>query len=244
MEASQELVSRPTRGGRRKGAGRKPKPENVRRPLVKHLPRPALSRMCPVHATIRRGKRLPSMRDELIYNEVRRSLDRKQIQSLKRAARGDCSFQIVHFSVQHDHIHLIVEAANRVALARGMAGLAIRVARAVNKRLGRRGRFWHDRYHRSDLPTARSVRNAIRYVLHNFTKHAPIWAGHGVIVDPLSSASTFDGYREAVPLIVRVGLSRPDPPPWPRMRPWTWLLRAGWRLAGGLLSAADHHRAR
>jgi REP element-mobilizing transposase RayT len=49
---------------------------------------------------------------------------------------------VVHFSVQRDHLHLIVEASDRRALSRGMQGLSIRVARAANGELGRKGRVF------------------------------------------------------------------------------------------------------
>jgi putative transposase len=54
------------------------------------------------------------------------------------AAASSERFRIVHFSVQSDHLHAIVEAQNKAALERGLRGLAIRVARAVNRALGRR----------------------------------------------------------------------------------------------------------
>ena len=68
-------------------------------------------------------------------------------------------------------IHLIVEASDRVALSRGVQGLCIRLARAVNRACGRRGPVFADRYHARALKTPRSVRFALRYVLLNAHKH-------------------------------------------------------------------------
>ena len=47
--------------------------------------------------------------------------------------------RIIEFSVQGNHLHLIVEAENSDALSRGMQGLAIRIAKALNSLMERAG---------------------------------------------------------------------------------------------------------
>jgi hypothetical protein len=59
------------------------------------------------------------------------------------------------------HIHLIVEAKDRELLSRGMQGLVIRMARQLNKALGRTGRVSADRYFARALKTPREVRRAV-----------------------------------------------------------------------------------
>jgi hypothetical protein len=73
--------------------------------------------------------------------------------------------------VQSNHLHLLVEAESREALSRGVQGLAVRLARAVNRTLVRCGRVFAGRYHRRDLATPREVRHALVYVLVNHRKH-------------------------------------------------------------------------
>ena len=137
------------------------------------------------------------------------------------------TFRVVHFSVQTDHLHLIVEADSADDLSRGMRGLAIRCALAVNRATGRRGALWGDRYHASARRTPRMVRNALVYVLANARKHLRARRG----IDPCSSARWFDGFREfagdrasACEPVIRDAQ--------------TWLLRSGWRRHG-LLSVDD-----
>jgi REP element-mobilizing transposase RayT len=144
-------------------------------------------------------------------------------------------FQVVHFSIQDDHLHLIVEASDKRGIARGVAGLEIRIARRLNKLLGRTGAVWSDRYHRRDLRTPTETRNVLRYVLLNFQKHRRV-VGEGAFADPCSSAATFDGFARAPTVF-------DDPSPWPRVRPRTWLLRTGFRKQG-LLDPADVPRTR
>jgi hypothetical protein len=126
---------------------------------------------------------------------------------------------VLQFSAQADHVHLIVEADANAALVRGLQGLAIRLARAVNRLLGRRGRVWADRYHARQLRTPKEVRYALVYVLNNWHKHLPGVGG----LDPCSSAAWFAGWR--TPMTVAVGA-----PPVVAAR--TWLLRVGWRRHG------------
>ena len=42
-------------------------------------------------------------------------------------------FRVVHLSIQRTHVHLIAEAADHDALARGMQGLLISAARRINR---------------------------------------------------------------------------------------------------------------
>ena len=79
--------------------------------------------------------------------------------------------RIVRFSVQGNHVHLLVEAPNRRALARAIQGFSIRIAKGLNRMLGRAGRVFDDRYHARVLRTPTEVRHAIHYVLGNARKH-------------------------------------------------------------------------
>jgi len=125
------------------------------------------------------------MRSERVVNVLRRSLKRSKRRAPER-------FRVVEFSIQSDHLHLLVEAADKVALSRGMQGLAISMARRVNRMLGRRGRFWTDRFHARALKSPRAVRNGLVYVLANFRKHSRRHFPAGI--DRFSSAAVFDGW--------------------------------------------------
>src|SRR5438552_4229112 len=145
-----------TWGGRRPGAGRKLTPG--RRPGVPHRPRPPHTAAHPLHVTLRTGPAVRCLRSARVFPALRRAL----------AAASHGGFRVLQFGVQDDHLHLIVEADDTRALRRG---LAIRVARAVNRALGRRGAVWQDRYHARALTTPRAVRHALVYVLMNLRKH-------------------------------------------------------------------------
>ena len=147
-------------------------------------------------------------------------------------ARARFGFRLVHFSVQRDHLHLLAEASDRRALSRGLQGLAIRVAKSVNRRLGRHGSVFADRYHARALKTPREARLALRYVLLNARKHERgerrIPAG---FVDGCSSAPWFDGWSRPRELAFVASARVSEAPV---VEPRTWLLRVGFRRAGPL----------
>ena len=95
--------------------------------------------------------------------------------ALKRSFARGCQrfgFRVVHFSVQGNHIHLIVEAPDAIALGRAMKGLAVRMSRALNKVMNRKGPVFADRYHVHLLRSPREALKGVRYVLNNWAVHA------------------------------------------------------------------------
>jgi REP element-mobilizing transposase RayT len=188
-------------GGRRPGAGRKSAPG---RRDVPHRRRGVHDPRCPAHVTLRARPGLPSLRGDAVFAAVRAAL----------AASSTATFRVVHWSIQADHVHLLVEADGHLRLIRGLQGLAVRVARAANRALKSRGSVWADRYHVRRLSTPREVRHALVYVLQNWRKHIPGARG----LDPRSSAAWFPGWR--VPTACPSARA-------PVVRPRTWLAAAG-----------------
>jgi REP element-mobilizing transposase RayT len=144
-------------------------------------------------------------------------------------------FRVVHFSVQVDHIHIIVEADDSLALSRGMAGLSIRLARKINHVAGRKGKVFADRYHARALASPREVRRCLVYVLLNYRKHL----GRSAAVDPASSGFWFYGWKSA-PSTAPPGWEPDEPIPVQPAR--TWLAREGWRKHG-LIDVTDQPKA-
>jgi REP element-mobilizing transposase RayT len=215
-----------THGGARRGAGRKRVAPKAR---VLHRPRTLLTGREPVLVTLTTQRTASNLRGRRAMERIVRSLSR---------AKERLGVRIVHYSVQRDHLHLIVEAEDTRSLSRAMQGLSVRIAKALNRALGRRGRVFADRFHDRVLSSPRQVRHALAYVLCNARKHAaapPIRGGAAPSwVDPCSSARAFDGWcRE-----VRVTGDSGDDVAIATAAPRVWLLRIGWRR-GGLLHP-DH----
>src|ERR1044071_7538126 len=219
------------RGGKRRGAGRKPRGA---RAGERHVARVEFKPYHPLHVMMRGAPEVGSLRRRAMYKAVRDA-------TITAALRE--RFRIVHVSLQRTHVHLLVEADHKTALARGMQGFLISAARNINTALGsgarrRRGRVFSDRYHVEVITTPTRARHAISYILSNWRKHGEDQAElpSTWLVDPFSSAILFPDWQELEgqpcmwpirdsygPLMVR--------------RPQTWLLREGWKRAGGAISA-------
>jgi hypothetical protein len=217
-------------GGRRDGAGRKP----GEHPRLRHRSRDRFSSVLPAHVTVRLLPGLLSLRTVKLVREVERTF------------AGGCErsdFRLVHYSLQGNHAHLVVEARDRDALGRGMMAIGSRLARAVNRVMGRTGGVLAERYHVRLLKTPREVQRALRYVLLNGRRHAARTARKAVramhcLLDPASSARWFDGWKRSAP-----GAPEPRAPAGLAFSPCvararTWLLTVGWRRHG-LLDPAD-----
>jgi REP element-mobilizing transposase RayT len=209
-----ELVFR-SHGGKREGAGRTPA---SKRPLVHHVKRPKVPKGSPAHVTLRVRRDVPSLRNRGFIRDFQERLRRG-------CERGE--FRVCHFSIQRDHVHLVVEAAGKEALGRGMKSVGIRLARTVNRVFGRTGPVLFGRYHLRILRTPREVRNALAYVLLNARKHWRQWNGAAppVVLDIASSGAWFDGWKRPPPMLEPRGSA-------PVARPRFWLLRKGWRERG------------
>ncbi|MBL8898175.1 MAG: transposase, partial [Planctomycetes bacterium] len=197
-------------GGKRKGAGRKPKNAE---PGMPHRQRAKKKRHEPLHVTVSLADGLPSLR---------RGGALKLVLAALSASSNRHGMRIVQYSIQRDHLHLLVEAEARECVARGMNALLSPLARALNKLWGRRGKVFSERYHDEVISTPTQARNALRYVLQNGKKHGVVLPSS---IDLCSSAPVFDGWMErpsiaSVPAALVVAAVAPAS---------TWLLTAGWR---------------
>jgi putative transposase len=211
-----DLPMPPGWGGTRKGAGRK---TTLRRPGPTHARRADHVARHPVHLTLRAATDVPSLRSVPIFGVVERAI----------GTSNGAAFRTIHFSVQLDHVHLIVEADSPRAFRRGVRSLVIRCALAVNRAAKRRGPVWRHRYHARSLRTPSEMRRAIAYVLLNFRKHLRAAPG----VDPRSSSVWFEEWNLPFPRSVM-----------PRLvaTPRTWLASTGWRRAAGALDVRETPR--
>jgi REP element-mobilizing transposase RayT len=182
------VVTKPsTHGGARPGAGRPPKGVFAGHP---HKGRAAFRSKHPLHVVMRVLPVAGNLRTPAIHGAVRASL-------VTIGKHDSC--RVVHLSIQHDHLHLLVEADDRTTLALVMRAFQISLAKRINRIASasssrrRRGPIFVDRYESFVLETPRAVRDALVYVLNawrKFEKPAP------AALDPYSSALVFDGWKE------------------------------------------------
>ena len=216
------------RGGTHKRTGR---PKRGPRASERHKVRPELKSRFPVHVIMRASTDLGTLRTPAVFKAIR--------DAVLVTFRLEDRFHIVHYSIQRTHIHMIVEARDRLSLGRGMQAFGISAAKHINAAMPkhegkrRRGTVFADRYHAVILTNPSQVRNTLCYVLNNWRHHGehvkPLrrpWK-----IDPYSTAIAFDGWKERDDkgTRFRIPIGYDGPPLW---LPKTWLLREGWRRRG------------
>src|SRR5215831_9844198 len=214
--------SRFRRGGKRRGAGRKPKGA---RAGERHEARPDFKSYHPLHVVMRVVPAVGSLRRRKMYQALR---DATITAALREWLR------IVHVSLQRDHVHMLVEAEDKAALGRGMQGFEISAARNINTALGpgngqrRSGKVFTDRYHVEVITSPTQARHAICYILSNWRKHREDQSGlpSTWLVDPFSTGILFPDWLELQdqPWMWPI---REDYDPLVVRTPQTWLLREG-----------------
>ncbi len=146
-------------GGKRRGAGRKPSGERAR---VKHETRPILKPRFPVHVTVRMRPEVWKLRSARCFRVLREVFER---------VNSRAGFKVIHYSIQGNHIHFLIEAADERTLTSGMRSLNVQIANALNAVMNRKGRVLADRYHARILKTPTEVQKTLRYVLRNYEHH-------------------------------------------------------------------------
>ena len=172
----------------------------------------------------------PSFRSERIAAAIEAEIGR----AVRRGVR------VLHHSIQHDHLHMMVEATDKRTLARGMQLLFSRIAFAVNRIAKRGGSLFRDRHHRHELKTPTETRRCLVYVMFNSRKHD---AQRGMLydedlesLDRFSSALWFDDWDpRARPPPDRLSRLRAASGPCPVAQPETWLAKHGYKRAGGAI---------
>ncbi len=217
MAAKQISLGLKFHGGKRRGAGRK-----NRSNLPAHTVRPDISIKTPLHVTMKLRKGLPSLRTKALLKIFRASVLKARLKGLR----------IIHYSLQSNHLHFLVEAQDKRELASVFKSLGTSLARRINAAAPSRGpreSVFLGRYHLHVLKTPTEVKHALRYVLLNETKHSR----RATTVDEFSSGSSFGawarllgaGWRRYVNILDPVAASAAEELCAP---PTSWLLRVGW----------------
>ena len=202
-------------------------PKRTKDSKVAHGSRPEMPKGSVAHVTIKLKAGLPSLRKGEALAVVRAAIER---------VNAGKKIRIVEYSIQSNHVHLIVEAANSADLSAGMASLNTGLGMRLNRvwdRVGQ-GSVFAERFHLVLVSSPPQMRRALNYVLRNDVHHRLHLKG----LDPCSSAPAFAGW-EQLQGIASKARTAAAAKRCVSTKPQTWLLRVGWQQvkgAEGLLS--------
>jgi len=203
-------------GGKRRGAGR-PNQSGT----VHHMKREDVDFKKPLHITLR-------LQDGLRNLRVPPILEQFKICAVKAKEHG---LRVIHFSIQGNHLHLLVECRNNRELSRGMKSLGCRLGKAIRKYSGGRGPVFKGRFHLHVLKNPTEVKRGLAYVLLNQSKHEKFIPYD----DRYSSAAHFYEWRmllgREIGPILKNWRQRPKTLPDYLSPATSWLAREGWKRA-------------
>lgn len=141
----------------RKNAGRPAKVDIG----IRHIRRERINKPSALHLTIKVRENKADIQNKRILKALHHAIKRARLQKLR----------VIHYTLEYNHAHLVVEAGDNKVLHRGMQAFGISIAKAINRVKQVKGTVYKHRYHLRKLKTRREFRNAVLYVFGNGIKH-------------------------------------------------------------------------
>lgn len=138
-------------------AGRPPKTD----PGIRHTRRPLLKKPSSLHLTIKIEKQKSHLKNKTILAILKRAILNARKQQLR----------VIHFTLEHDHVHLLIEAENNRVLGKGMQAFGVTLSKAINRLKKLTGQVYKHRYHFRKITSSRQLKNVMSYIFRNGMKH-------------------------------------------------------------------------
>ena len=172
-------------------------PKNAGRPAIhdigiRHTRREEISRARPLHLTIKLIR--ADIQNKTILKGLRHAILRARLQGLR----------IIHYSLEHDHVHLYAESGNNKILAKGMKALGVSLVKKINRFCKTKGTCYKTRYHLRVLRSASEVKNVLNYILKNGIKHKRT----NSVIDPYNSALVLHDYKIVGMKLIRADMNQ------------------------------------
>lgn len=128
---------------------------------IRHIRRERFYQPRALHLTIKVRENKADIQNKRIVKALHHAIKRARYQKLR----------ILHYTLEFNHAHLVVEAADNKKVSKGMQAFGISIAKSINKAKQVKGTVYKHRYHLRKLQTRREFKNALRYVFGNGIKH-------------------------------------------------------------------------
>lgn len=152
---------------------------------IRHIARDEIKRSTPLHLTIKINREKAGLKNKSVLKTLHDSIKKARLIGLR----------IIHYTLEYDHVHLLVEADNNEILGRGMQSFGISFSKGINKIKKLKGQVFKTRYHFRKLKTPKEIKNAINYILGNALKHKKACS----IVNPYNSLVVVSDFSKLYP---------------------------------------------
>lgn len=128
---------------------------------IRHIARDVIKKNTALHLTVKIEREKAGLRNKDILKALQSAIFRARLKGLR----------ILHYTLEYDHVHLLVEADNNQMLATGMQSFGICFSKGINRIKRLVGRVFQTRYHFRKLKSRNEIRNAFNYIVGNSIKH-------------------------------------------------------------------------
>jgi REP element-mobilizing transposase RayT len=128
---------------------------------IRHRERPKLTRLSSLHLTIKIKRIKADLKNKSILIVLKRAIYNARKKGLR----------VIHFSLEFDHVHLLIEAPDNFILGKGMQSLGVTLVRGINKLGQTSGEVYKHRYHFRKINSTRELKVVMNYIFHNGVKH-------------------------------------------------------------------------
>ncbi|MGZ3787001.1 MAG: transposase [Bacteriovorax sp.] len=128
---------------------------------IRHTSRPFLKKPSSLHLTVKIKKNKAEMKNKSVFSLLKRAILNARRQGLK----------VIHYSLEYDHVHLLIEAENNHILGKGMQAFGGTFSKAINRMRKLKGGVYKHRYHFRKISSARELKNVMNYIFTNGLKH-------------------------------------------------------------------------
>ena len=146
---------------------------------IRHIKREEINRPRPLHLTVKLIR--ADIQNKTILKGLRHAILRARL----------CGLSIIHYSLEHDHVHIYAESSDNKTLARGMKAFGVSLVKRINFHLKSKGSCYKTRYHLRVLRSATEVKNVLNYILKNGIKHKRTTS----VIDPYNSALVLHNFK-------------------------------------------------
>lgn len=145
---------------------------------IRHIKRERINKPTSMHITIKVRENKADIKSKRILKALHRVIFRARLKGIK----------IIHYTLEYNHVHLLVEAGDHRIMHQGMQGFGISFAKAINKLKTRKGGVYKHRHHLRKINSARDLKNVLHYIFNNRKHHKRALS----ILDPYNSLPAED----------------------------------------------------
>ncbi len=148
---------------------------------IRHCERERIHKPTSLHLTIKVRDNKADIKNKSLLKALHHAIKRARLKNIK----------VLHYSLEYNHIHLLVEASSNANLHQGMQALGISLAKKINAIKRLKGTVYKHRYHLRKLSSPRELKNVLHYIFNNGIHHSRTSS----ILDPYNSLPAFNNLK-------------------------------------------------